>query len=60
MRCARFLFALVLTIWAQTVWPETKVPVIGVLVITPGPDAPIFQAFRLGLRERGYVEGRDY
>ena len=47
-------------------WPlgasaqEPAVPVIGFLnTASPGPTAPLLNAFRLGLSEGGYVEGRN-
>src|SRR5262245_9451055 len=33
--------------------------VIGILFVSAGPDDPVIQALRKGLRDRGYVEGRD-
>ena len=38
--------------------PSNKVPVVGMLTPAPGPS-PLFDAFRLGLRELGYVENRN-
>ncbi len=32
---------------------------IGVLTLAVGPSSPLTEAFRVALRERGYVEGRD-
>lgn len=37
----------------------TKVPVIGVPLITAGPNDGIMVALRRGLRERGYVDGEN-
>ena len=40
--------------------PSTKVPRIGVLYTgTPSTASPSLEAFRQGLREHGYVEGRN-
>jgi putative ABC transport system substrate-binding protein len=36
-----------------------KVPTIGILMLTAGPDDPIINALREGLRELGYVEGQN-
>ena len=36
-----------------------KVPAVGVLMLAAGPHDTVVEAFRLGLRELGYVEGRD-
>ena len=38
--------------------PSHKVPVVGMLTPASGPS-PLFDAFRLGLRELGYVEDRN-
>lgn len=43
------------TLWAQT---PTKVWRIGVLASAPG-DSPLFAAFRQGLNELGYTEGKN-
>jgi len=37
----------------------SKVPVLGVLFFGMGPDDPLVEALRQGLRELGYVEGRN-
>ncbi len=37
----------------------SKVPVIGVLMVAAGPRDSVVEAFRLGLREQGYVEGQN-
>lgn len=49
------------------VWPlatraqQAKVYRIGVLeVVSPALNAPRLEALRQGLRERGYIEGRNY
>ena len=56
------LFALVLNLvfapnvaWAQ----QPRISVVGYLVFAAGPDDPLFGIFRQGLRELGYVEGRN-
>jgi putative tryptophan/tyrosine transport system substrate-binding protein len=36
-----------------------RVPIVGVLTASAGPDDPSVQALREGLRELGYVEGRN-
>jgi len=37
-----------------------KVPLIGILTLTSAPSSsPLVEAFRQGLRDRGYVEGRN-
>ena len=36
-----------------------RVPVVGVLTTAAGPDDPCVQTLRAGLRELGYVEGRN-
>lgn len=38
--------------------PSGKIPKIGVMLAQPVPNA-LQQAFRAGLREHGYIEGRD-
>ena len=35
------------------------VPVVGILFVKAGPDDPVVEALRTGLRDRGYVEGRN-
>ena len=39
--------------------PPTKTPRIGWLSSPPRQSIPAFEAFRQGLRDLGYVEGRD-
>lgn len=36
-----------------------RVPIVGVLTLTAGPADPLVEALRQGLRELGYVEGRN-
>lgn len=55
------LFALIALGFASIAGAQAnKIPVIGVLMITVGPEDRIVQALRTGLRERGYTEGKDY
>jgi putative ABC transport system substrate-binding protein len=51
---------------AATAWPlvvraqQKAMPVIGYLAgLSPGPSAAFLAAFRQGLSDTGYVEGRD-
>jgi putative ABC transport system substrate-binding protein len=55
LACALFaiLFALGSPIWAQS-----KIPRVGILFIG-GRDQPHLEAFKQGLRERGYTEGQN-
>jgi putative ABC transport system substrate-binding protein len=53
--CA-MLFALCTSAEAQQ---PKKVPRIGVLIISPSANAARIEAFRQGLRELGYVEGKN-
>ncbi len=49
-------------VFASTVaWTQqmNNVPVVGVLTVAAGPDDPIVEALRQGLRDLGYVEGRN-
>ena len=39
--------------------PAPKMPRVGIVSPAQSEDTPIFQAFRKGLREHGYVEGRN-
>jgi putative ABC transport system substrate-binding protein len=41
--------------WAQ----PSEVPIIGVLATEAGPDDPLLAVFRQGLRDLGYVEGKN-
>jgi putative ABC transport system substrate-binding protein len=53
--CA-MLYALCYSVWAQQ---PAKVPRIGFLITSsPSAIAPRIEAFRQGLRELGYVEGK--
>ena len=39
--------------------PEAKIPRVGVLTQASSDRAPMFDAFKVGLRDLGYVEGRN-
>jgi putative ABC transport system substrate-binding protein len=39
--------------------PKSKIPRVGILSVADNEKAAIFDAFRQGLRDLGYVEGRD-
>ena len=39
--------------------PATKIPRVGILTPADSDRTPIFDAFRAGLRDLGYVEGRN-
>lgn len=61
MKWPQIFFALLLLGLANIASAQAnKIAVIGVLMITVGPDDPIVQALREGLRQRGYVDGQDY
>ena len=61
MKWPGFLFAFLLLGLANIAWPQAnKIPVIGVLMVSAGPEDPIFQSMRAGMLERGYVQDRDY
>jgi putative tryptophan/tyrosine transport system substrate-binding protein len=45
-----------LVAWAQT---SNRIPRVGILSPAESDATPIFQAFRQGLRDRGYIEGRN-
>ena len=61
----RFLFivlGLMVTCATSPSWAQQtdKIPVIGVLLITAGPNDPLIMGgLRQGLRDAGYVEGRN-
>jgi putative tryptophan/tyrosine transport system substrate-binding protein len=42
--------------WAQQ---PNRVPVVGLLMSSVSPHDPVLEALRAGLREQGYVEGRN-
>jgi putative tryptophan/tyrosine transport system substrate-binding protein len=39
--------------------PSDRIPRVGILSPAESDTTPIFQAFRQGLRDRGYIEGRN-
>jgi putative tryptophan/tyrosine transport system substrate-binding protein len=46
--------------WPLAAWAQQAIPVIGYLHSgSAGPNAPFVEAFRRGLAESGYVEGRN-
>ena len=50
--------AFAMTVWAQ---PSDRVRIVGSLALgATRPSDPIYEAMRAGLRELGYVEGRDF
>jgi putative ABC transport system substrate-binding protein len=53
--CAMF-FALCVSAQAQQ---PKKMPRIGILTPASGPSTPVFEAFRQGLRDLGYLEGKN-
>ena len=61
MKWPGFLLAFLLLGLSNIAWPQAnKAPVIGVLMVSAGPEDPIFQSMRAGMLERGYVQDRDY
>ena len=59
-RLLLLLFALTVAL-ATAAWAEqpNKVPVVGVLTLTAGASDPFVESLRQGLRQLGYVEGRN-
>ena len=61
MRRREFISVLV----GATAWPlaaraqQPTMPVIGLLLEVPAPES-VFAAFRQGIAELGYVEGRNF
>ncbi len=53
-------FSLNLAVAPTAVWAQQtkKIPIVGYLALAAGPADPIVEAWRQGLRELGYVEGR--
>ena len=51
------LAALAFAGWAQA---ATRVPVVGILSVSAGPNDQVYEAVRKGLNELGYVDGRDF
>jgi hypothetical protein len=45
--------------WAGAQQPSAKIPRVGILTVEESERAPKFDAFRAGLRDLGYVEGRN-
>ena len=60
-RLLLLVLALNLAVAATAAWAQqtNKVPIVGVLNVAGGPDDPILKGLRQGLRELGYVEGRN-
>ena len=60
-RIVLLAFALNFVVAATCVWAQqpNKIPVVGVLMAISGPDDPIVEALRQGLRDLEYVEGRN-
>src|SRR5262245_30232038 len=56
----RFAFALGLAIVSLTAWTQqsNRIPVVAYLAQATGPEDPITIAWRQGLRDLGYVDGR--
>jgi putative ABC transport system substrate-binding protein len=50
------LIASLRTVWAQQ---TDKVPVVGLLMLTAGPNDPLLERLRRELRALGYVEGKN-
>ena len=57
----RSILAIALATAATAVSPEqsSKIPSVGVLMLAAGPHDTVVEALRGGLRELGYVEGRN-
>jgi putative ABC transport system substrate-binding protein len=60
-RCLVVAIALGFAAWAIVVWAQRpdQVPVVGVLLVASGPSDGPAQSLRDGLRQLGYVEGRN-
>ena len=60
-RIVLLAFALNLAVAATTAWAQqpNKISVVGVLMAIARADDPIVEALRQGLRDLGYVEGRN-
>jgi len=60
-RLLLFVLALNLAVAATHAWAQqtNKNPVVGVLALAVRPDDPLVEVFRQGLRDRGYVDGRN-
>jgi putative ABC transport system substrate-binding protein len=63
MRTGAFILAVALGLLAASrpaiAQRPARIPVIGVLMAAAGPRDSVVEAFRQGLREQGYVEGRN-
>jgi putative tryptophan/tyrosine transport system substrate-binding protein len=49
----------VLPLFLSEVHPAAKMPRIGVLLVPPGRSGSALEAFRQGLRDLGYIEGKN-
>jgi len=60
-RIVLLIVALNLAVATMTLWAQqpNRIPVVGWLAAAAGPDDPLVEALRQGLRERGYLEGRN-
>jgi putative ABC transport system substrate-binding protein len=45
--------------WSTAQQTQSKIPRVGILSVADSERAPMFDAFREGLRDLGYVEGRN-
>ncbi len=54
------VFSLCVVLIACNAWPQPSggMPVVGVLMGNVGPRDPVIEAFRTGLRDQGYIEGK--
>ena len=54
---------LIVTLWMDASWAQTKIPHVGVLLVAPilRPEVQQwFEPFRRTLRERGWIEGKNF
>ena len=58
-RRALLHFVLSLLAWPVAAQTSAKVPRVGILTPADNDGTPVFAAFREGLRELGYVDGRS-
>ena len=60
-RCALLAAFIATALWSSIGGADepSKMPRVGILSPAANEATPIFEAFRRGLREFGYVEGRD-
>ena len=56
---ATFGALLLAPVWAFAQQAPAKIPQVGILSLADSDKTPIFDAFRQGLRELGWVEGRN-